>query len=337
MTDARRRSPAPGAVAAAAVCLGLLVTLGPAPAPAQQIYRWVDAHGNVRYSGFPPPSGAATEAPAALPGPAARPGLEPVREKPATADEMLALSGLRARLPRLVREVVADLADSQAQLTEPERGTVRSVAERAFDPTRVYALLRDEYERRSPPERRPGAAAWFRSPAGRRIVETLLESTGEADAAALAAFGAALRQRPPTPARLELIERLDWVTGSSELSADLVFAVQRGLALGLTRRLPREQRLRPGPLDAEAQERRPAVVTAVRAAVRDRLLYVLRDLTDEDIRQCIEFEGSPDGRAHNRALNRGLLHAFAVTAERAGTDLARALPARPDGVATPGR
>lgn len=322
------------AVPASMLLLGVLVALAPVPSTAQPIHRWVDAQGNVLYSGFPPPSAGATEAPAALPGPALPLGLEPVRETPPSADEMLDLCGLRAQLPALVRDVVTQLDGVQVDLGEPERSTMRSLARRAFDPARVYPLVRDEYERHSPPERRSAAAAWLRSPAGRRIVGVLREAAQQPGAAALSAFGAALQQRPPTPARLELVERLDWVSGRSELSADLVLAVQRGLALGLTRFLAREQRPRPGDLAVEGRERRVEVLAGVREPMRVRLLHLVRDLPDEDIRQYIEFESSPEARAHNRALHRGLTRALAIAAERTGTELARS---RPGTAITPAR
>lgn len=307
----------------AALCAGVLVALVPAAPTAQPIYRSVDAQGNVRYSAFPPPDTAG--APAALPGAAARLGPEPVREKPAGADEMLDLSGVRKLLPGLLGEVVTHLTRGGGELGERERSTVRSVAERTFESSRVYALVRDAYERHSARERRPGVAAWLRSPAGRRIVSLEIESARNADAATMSAFTARLQQRPPAPGRLELIERLDWVTGSSELSTDLVLAVQRGLALGLTRTLPREQRLRAGQL-AEVEERRPQVLAAVREPMRLRLLYNFRDLTDDDLRHYIDFQGTPDARAHNRAVHRALLHALTLTAQHTGATLAQSLP-----------
>lgn len=318
MTD----RPRPPHARRAALLLGVVVALAPVPSTPQHVYRWVDTQGNVRYSGFPPPAGVATEAPAALPGPAARQGHEPIREQPPGVDEMLELAGLRAQLPGLIRDAVTHLVHSRADLSERERTTARTVAERAFDPARVYALLRDEYGRHSAPESRPAAAAWFRSPVGRRVVGLALEGARKADPATLPAFTAALERRPPSPGRLELTERLDWVTGSSGLSADLVLAIQGGLARGLARSVPPEHRLRPGQIDADVQERRPRVLTAIREPMRVRLLYIYRDLTDEDLRQYIEFAGSPAARAHNRALHHALAHAFRLTAERASTDLA---------------
>lgn len=303
--------------------LGLMV--GPAPAAAQHVYRWVDAHGNVRYSAFPPQPGTAPPSPAALPRSTAADGLAPIRETPATADEMLELSGLRAQLPDVLRDLVSEIVRGRPELSERERGAMRAVVERAFDPARIHVLVRDEYARRSPPDHRAAAAAWYRSPTGRRFVE-LARSARKADPPALSAFAAVLQRRPPSPGRLELIERYDWASGTSETSADLVLAVQRGLARGMVRSTPGEPRLRPGQIDAEAEERRPALVTAIRARVRVRLLHAFRELTDEDVRQYVEFEASPEGRAHSRAVDQALTHALAVAAERAGPDLARARP-----------
>jgi len=317
MTDRAR----PPHARRAALLLGVLVALAPAASAAQHVYRWVDPQGNVRYSGFPPPAGGVTEAPAALPGPAVRQGPEPARERPVGVDEMLELSGLRAQLPALMRDVVTHLVRSRADLAERERRSARTVAERAFDLARVYALLRDEYGRHGAPERRQAAAAWFRSPTGRRVVELAVEGARNTDAAALAAFTHALERRPPSPGRLELIERLDWVSGSSELSADIALAVQGGVARALARSAPREQRPRPGQIDADAQERRPRVLSAIREPTRVRLLYVYRDLTDEDLRQYIAFAGSPAARAHTRALHHALTHAVRLTAEHAATNL----------------
>jgi hypothetical protein len=302
--------------------LGLVVGL--TPAAAQHIHRWVDAQGNVRYSGSPPQPGAAAQSPAALPGSAAGDGFAPIREKPASADEMLELSGVRAQLPDLMRDLVGEIVRSRPELNERERSAMRVTVERAFDASRIHVLVRDEYARRSPPDSRAAAASWYRSPAGRRFVELARLGARQADPATLTAFAAALERRPPSPGRLELIERYDWASGTSETAADLVLAVQRGLARGMVRATPGEPRLRPGQIDAETQERRPALATAIRERVRVRLLHTFRDLTDEDLRQFVQFEASPEGRAHGRAVHQALTHALAIAAERAGLDLARA-------------
>lgn len=338
MTDGARPRPSrpwrptPGVLASLLLCV-LPVDLAPTSSMAQQIHRRLDAQGNVHYSNSPQPSAGETEAPAALPAPVLRPGFEPVRATPVSPDEMLELSGLRTQLPALAREAVTHLDGGPVDLEEPARSTMRRLAQRAFDPTRVYPLVRDAYARHSVPENRAAAAAWLRSPAGRRMVARLREDAPP-DAVVLSAFAAA--QRPPTPGRLELIERLDWVSGWSEASVDLVVAVQRGLALGLTRFLPPEQRPRPGELATEAQERRAEVLRRVREPLRVRLMYALRDIADEDVREYIEFESSPAARAHTRALQRALTHALALAAERTGIELARSR-ARPGTAIAPAR
>ena len=126
------------------------------------------------------------------------------------------------------------------------------------------------------------------------------------------------------------------MTGRSASATDLALAVRRGLALGLTRALPPDRRPQRGELEAEAQEQRAEVLEGLREPMRVRLLYVLRDLTDEDVRQYIEFAGSLDGRAHTRALHRALTHALARAAERTGTELARNL-SRPGTATAPAR
>lgn len=337
MTD--RPGPRVGSArraAAARALLAAVVVLAAGAAAAQPVYRWVDAAGNVRYSGVPPPAGAADQAPAASPGPAARGDVLPIRETAPGADEMLELSGIRAQLPDVMRQLASDVLRGRADLAEPDRARARAALEGAFDPARVYGLVRDAYAEHSPPERRHGAAAWLRSPAGRRIVA--LEREGaRTPAATLEAFAAALRQRPPSPGRLELLERLDWVSGSAELSADLVVAVQRGLARGLATALPAERRLRPGQIDTGVAERRPHLLAPIRETLRLRLLYHFRDLSDEELREYVAFESSADGRAHGRALRRALVHALGAASERAGTELARILPAPEEPLAAPAR
>lgn len=254
-----------------------------------------------------------------------------------TVDELLRLSGLRAQLGTLRALAQGQFMPPPSPLTAAEQATVAGILARALAPERLYPLIRAEFSRLMDAQRMSEAAVWFRSPLGRRLAdrEAAIGSPQEFEP-----FAASLRRTPPTLARRALAERLDWASGATEVTVELILAVNHGLARAARLALPPERRLKLGRLDDDIARLRPRVADAVREAALPSLLFSYRAFTDEELTTYAAFLGSPAGRWYNAASRRAVVHAMRALAEPAAVEVLHAVPLerwRPADAAAPSR
>lgn len=328
----------------ALVAVGALV----APASAGEVYRWLDG-GTVVYSDQPPQDGAALTAmpaPESLPVVTAPDGPPPtetaagdapasspvpqsnaaVSTAPATVEEILELSGVRPQLPNLVRSLGAEYLPRPGQLSERDGGRVAQIVARQFAPPPIYAAMRDEFGRRVEPRHLAAMAAWFRSPLARKITALEIEASKPDSAAKIAAFAASLKASPPTPSRLDLVQRFDWVTGTSHDTTDLTLTIVVSVARAAAAAAPAERRPRIGVIERRVEEMRPQMTAGVADNVLAQMLYVYGPLSDAELTAYVDFLGSPAGRAYSQLTHAALLRAVGDAAERTATEIARAIP-----------
>jgi len=316
------------------VVLVVLVALA-APAHAGEIYRWVEGS-TVVYSDRPPQDGVVgTETPGREPLPAVTAGAATigpsssaengVSTAPATVDEILELSGARAQLAGLASQLGAGyLLPRRHQLDARDAARVARIIEQHFAPERFYLAIHDELGRRVEREQLDAMAAWFRSPLGRRVTELEIAASKPEAAPAAVAFAARLKTSPAAPARLELLQRLDWVTGLSTDTTDVVLVIFRSGARAAATAAAADRRIRTGVVERRVEEMRGEMDMANMALTH--MLYVYSPLTDAELKAYVDFLASPAGRVYNRISHAALLRAVRDAADRTATEIMRAIP-----------
>ena len=318
-----------------AVLLALVLAASPASA---EVHRWVDGRGIVNYSDrAPQPPGeppvpvavvappAAQLAPPVAPTPAAVPA-EAAPSGPITLDELFELTGTRRQTTALTLRLAREFRPVKGQVPAAAEPTIERVVARTFDPDAVLRAVREEFARGLDRPKLAGKLAWLRTPLGRRV--TALEiASGDPDRdRLLAEFTAKVAAAPPSERRRELIERLDWVTGSSDASADVAAARSTSVARAIALNTPAARRPSRGQLDSQADEMRASVAAAVRKATLVSLLYTYRALSDEELEHYVEFESSEAGRGYNALLRRALVAALTRTFDETAQAIFAAVP-----------
>jgi Domain of unknown function (DUF4124) len=345
--------------------LGAMLVLASA-ASAAETYRWVDEQGNVTYSDRPPQSRDIRTTPEAKPAsdpkipqskapevkaPEARmpeapepkgpePQMSPPKARDAKAtipaplpkagltkvDELLELSGARAQLVGLVGRVAADLRPAPGQMSAADLAAVDRTLAQSLRHEAVYGAVRDAF---LPQVDRPSleaTAAWLRTPVGRKIVALEIASSQPGAEQKVAEYTAVLKANPPPARRLELLQRLDWVTGANETSADLVAAIARGLATAVSAAGPPDSRLRPGQIEDRAAQVRARTGETLREVRTMSMLYTYQTLEDDELSEYARFSGSDAGRWYNTAMRKALVGAVGKAVEQTVTELVRAVP-----------
>ena len=319
---------------AALLVIAALAAASPASA---EIHRWVDGRGIVNYSDRPPqppnePFAAAglvapaqpvspDEAPAqpvavAVPAPA-QPVSTPVAPPsvaaasgPVTLDELFELTGTRRQVSALTLQLGRELRPAKGQVPAPAEATIERIVARTFQSDAVLKMMREEFARGLDRSQLAAKLAWLRSPLGHRIAALEMDSADPDRDRHLAAFAAKLKAAPPSERRRELIERLDWVSGASDVSTDVATALSSSIARAIALSRPADRRASRRQLDSQAEEMRTTVAGAVRKAALVSMLYTYRSLSDEELERYVEFESTEAGRWYNALLRHALLTAL---------------------------
>lgn len=325
--------------------LGVVMALPPGTISAGS-YTWVDEKGNVTYSDRPPQP---AESPATvsvgaapldlktldarpvapLPEQELRKLLPPAvipRSGPTRVDDLLELSGIRAQLVGLVRGLAKEMRPAPGNMSARDQASVDRVLSRSLRHETVYALLREAFIPQVDRTSLEATAAWLRSPLARRITALEIASSEPGTDRKVADYAAELKANRPSNRRLELIQRLDWATGASEISADLFVTVSRGVAQAISAAGPPERRLRPGQIDERVAEVRARISDPIRDAHITATLYAYRDLTDDELTTYVLFSSSDAGRWYNVAIHKALVSAVGRAIEQTTTELVRAVP-----------
>jgi Domain of unknown function (DUF4124) len=245
---------------------------------------------------------------------------------PTKIDELLELSGARAQLVGLVTRVAADLRPAPGQMSAADLATIDRILAQSLRNEAVYGAVRDAF---LPQVDRPSletTAAWLRTQVGRKIIALEIASSQPGAEQRVAEYTAVVKANPPSARRLELLQRLDWVTGANETSADLLAAIARGLSTAVSAAGPPENRLRPGQIEDRAAQVRARANETLREVRTMSMLYTYQTLEDDELLEYVRFSGTDAGRWYNTAMRKALVGAIGKAVEQTVTELVRAVP-----------
>jgi len=248
------------------------------------------------------------------------------RSGPTKVDELLELSGARIQLAGLLSRVAGDLRPPPGQMSAADMATIERILAQSLRLEAVYGTLRDAFRPQVDRPNLEAAAGWLRTPVARKIIALEIASSEPSADQKLADYAASVKTNPTPARRLELLHRLDWVTGANETSADLVAAIARGLASAVSAAGPPEARLRSGQLDDRAAQVRARTYESLREVQTMSMLYTYQTLDDDELSEYVRFASSDAGRWYNTAMRKALVGSIGKAVEQTAAELVRAVP-----------
>jgi len=222
-------------------------------------------------------------------------------------------------LRRLTDQIATSALRAASDLDEGSRrsGLVGKAMLVGFDPERLYAIAEETVRKRASERHVGPVLEWLHSPLGRRTQRARSHASEESRAS----FRDELAAEPPTRERVELFLRLDRASGTSEAAVAMQSAMTKALLRGL---YPSKDE--GGHAIEKALERaRPKLERQTRSRIQMSLHFMYRDLSDEALREYVEFLESEDGAWLSDVLLEALFAAMEEGARRAGEVLAEAL------------
>ena len=284
---------------------------GEAGSPARQLYRSTDAHGNVIYSDRPGSGDLSTPADRAV--------------DAALVDELFRAAGVDRRLPDLAAQIQAEFRRQSGLGATPERQTLSDIVARQFNTDTLYAMVRDEFLRAAAGGPTRNTLAWYRSPFGRRVVGLEIQAGAPESQREFRAYATSIGGHWPA-SRVVLVRRLDDATRANETGLDSLVVMLRSFAVAVDAARAPDQRMDRAQLESQLKQTRDRAFGPTRQGALVAMLFTYRNLGEPDLERYARFMESEAGGWYTRTLNRSLIRAVGIIAERTGSEVVRALP-----------
>ena len=187
---------------------------------------------------------------------------------------------------------------------------------KGFRADRLYEIAEDAFRSRASRSQLSTALVWLRSPLARH--KRALETGASRDTRA--SFHAAIMKNPPSRARLELVQRLDIASGTSEAAVEIQAAMMGALLEGLETPASAAETV--------VEQARPQFAAKTRARIQMSLLYTYKDVSDEDLADNLRYLESENGRWLSRVVLNALFAAMEDAGRRTGETISRELRER---------
>ncbi|HXD96762.1 MAG TPA: DUF4124 domain-containing protein [Candidatus Acidoferrum sp.] len=297
-----------------ALALGVALLLAPIPAAAE-VHRWVGPGGVISYSDRPPRLNDLTTS-------------EPERgpRSQVSLDQVLGASGTRAQLNGLMARLAREFGAPDGRVSARDQAAIQYVVAARLSGDRVFRLVRDDIARHLDGAKLQAKGAWLATSIGRRVAALeQREASVDADAR-VAAFARTLAANPPSARRRELIERLDWVTGTSDVSAQIVAGIAGSVARAGAAAAPAERRTPARYIENQVAELQVRAAESLRESAVVSLLSTYRDLSDDELELFVTFESSDAGRWYNQLLSQALMRSLHRVFDEAAVAMFKAVP-----------
>jgi hypothetical protein len=295
---------------ALALGVALLVPL----TAAAEVHRWVGPGGVVSYSDRPPK-------PNDLTAPESERGVRSL----VTLEQIFEASGMRAQLAGLTVRLTREFAPD-GRVSAQDQAALRRVAAATFSAERIYRMVRDDVARHVDAATLQAKGTWLATPLGRRIAALEQRDAGLDADARLAAFARGLAASPPSARRRELIEHLDWITGTSDVSAQIVVGIAGSVARAGAAAAPAERRTPARFIESRVAELQARAAESLRESAVVSLLSTYRDLSDDELELYVAFESSEAGRTYNQRLRQALMRSLPRVLAEAAAAMFKAVP-----------
>ena len=245
--------------------------------------------------------------------------------KEALTQQLMKVSGLEHQIAQIPDQIFAGLADRRPTMSAAQYDTVLAAFKEAFHVQRLTFNVSARLEKNLDQDTMQAALTWLRSDLGMKITGLEEAASTTQGIQRFEAYAQKLETHPPSPARLQLAERLDAVGHSTETNVNIALGTMLAVATGIDAAQVEERRIGAEALKAQINLQQPTLIQTYRPIVISSLLYVYQGLNNADLNRYIGFLDSQSGREYQATVNAALIGTLSDSSERLGTILAGAL------------
>ena len=242
--------------------------------------------------------------------------------KDVLTQQLMKLSGLDAQVRQIPLQVLASFGEQKSQLPAEAYDLAAQAIGASFNAERMLKTVSKQVEANLDVGTMKAALDWLQSALGRKI--TGLEEAASTPQAyqQMQDYAKQLQNMPPPQPRLLLVQRLDVVTNTTEMTVSVVETVTMSVATALDTIKPKELQVGAEQLRKQLEMQRPQMRQAYQQMTTASMLYTYQTLGDAEIERYINFLVSPAGKAYQQGLYAALVAALSESSDSMGKNLA---------------
>lgn len=239
--------------------------------------------------------------------------------------ESLGLKSIIFQMPAVVSAAVAQ-AEKYVSGDGPEvAGIVLGAFEHAFQPDEIYGVVSSSFADRAEDSQLNSAMLWLRSPLARRMSDLELSARTPEGLRLLREYAASLESTMPSAARLDMLQRLDEVTGRTEADVERRIRILRTVIESFNHLVPSEHHMTEEEIEQTVEKVRSELHVSMKNYSLVNLLFTYRSASDADLGKYITFWETVEGqwlkRATEESLSAGMFHGFETAIERVAQEV----------------
>lgn len=234
-------------------------------------------------------------------------------------DEVLSLYGVESQVsqvPAQIRERLKGYNDGRDAET---MRILKEVLPRAYGKDDLMASVRETFYREAQGRDLEPSLEWLRSPLGARISRAEAEAARPEALEEMMDFFEEYQGMDSDSPRVRLLSDLDEGAGVTESGVRLVLEMTRSTARGVNHLAPAGQAASAEALEDQISQLKQQIRPLLRESTKLLLYFKFRSLSDDEIRQYLEFLRSSDGQWLQEAVLNSVVQALRDAGDRTGS------------------
>lgn len=240
-------------------------------------------------------------------------------------DDLIVKSGLQrqvGQLPEVINATFDQRMGQEAAIKPDEAAKVKKVMAQSYNPAVMLDSIKERVAKDLKDKDIEAILVWLNAPLGEKITK-LEEGASTAEAYyALQKFAGDLQNDPPDQARVKLLQQLDQAAHMTEFSVKLKMDMALTMTESMASIMGRKDFSR-AKLMKELEVNRAQIEDTSKQEALISGLYTYQSLTDDELKQYIDFYNSDAGKKYANVITRGLLDVFEHASKDMGKNLGK--------------
>lgn len=263
--------------------------------------------------------------------------LSPVRaenefdEKARLVEQVLEASGIHRALARVPETVEGTLAQRREGIEPGLFEALRDAMIHAFDEKTLRESVLKSVSARLERRDIKKVLAWYGKPLAKKIRRLEVRATKAGSALEMAKFADQIQTSPPSDERVSLVQGILEQTRVADLTVEMITGITKGVLLGLNARKPEGKQLPETVYDREINAIKSKLRIDVKASSLVAQLFVLRELSEPELREYLDFLKSEPGAEFFQSFGFAVNNAFTAASRDTGATINRSLASEASG------
>lgn len=248
-------------------------------------------------------------------------------DKNKIVEEILELSGMKKQIENYPSLVQSQLAESQNKQKPEVFAIVSKVMSESYKAETMYQVVLGNLIANFDMNHYTALLNWLHSPLSKKMSQLEEQASTPEALQEMREFAAKLQYNPPSQERIALVQALDEAVGGTNLSIEMITLTNLQMYKAFETAIPEAQRIKEDNWEEKFKSTlKDQLEQPMKQNTLISFLYVYRSVSDEELREYINFWDSSEGRWCNKILSRAFLDAMARIGREMGNRLASELP-----------